>query len=250
MVDNSGHQWVREYESTFPSAESKAKAFDEIARRFYFGNFGTMQKTDIEVLLFSLYLDQILDKCESDLNAYSDYALSKKLGIPQSKISTLKVKKQLQYPYEKFDWKVSFQRLCNNATYDSGRIRINLRDKNLYYELKNQIDEMGSYVETTLTPNLLSITPEMFIELTRRIMSQEEINALISALKDRFHSDHAFCERIEKEPIGSLLKERCGETIIDVVSEVVKAVVPGSVGTGIEILKTVCLAAMNGNKTK
>lgn len=62
-----------------------------------------MQKTYFETLLFSLYLDHILDISEDDMNTYSDYTLSKYLGITQSKVSNLKVKKELQYPYAKFD---------------------------------------------------------------------------------------------------------------------------------------------------
>ena len=239
-----------EYDSVFPDVSSKAKAFDEIAKRFFFGNFGTMQKSDIEVLLFSLYLDQILDEHESDINAYSDYTLAKKLGIPQTKVSTLKVKKQLQYPYEKFNWKISFQRLCGSASYESEKIRINLRDKNLYYELRNQIDMMGGYVETTLTPNVLSISPEMFINLSKQLMTEEETDELLKAIKNKFNKDRVFCEKIEKEPIGNLLKEKCGETIIEVVCEVIKSLAPQPIGTGIEILKATYTAIHNKTKSE
>ena len=38
--------------SEMETLKNKAKAFDKIAERYYLGNFGTMQKSDFEVLLF------------------------------------------------------------------------------------------------------------------------------------------------------------------------------------------------------
>ena len=36
----------------------KIKAFDEIAKHYYNKNFGTMQKFDFDVLMFSIYIEQ------------------------------------------------------------------------------------------------------------------------------------------------------------------------------------------------
>lgn len=84
----------KQYQLLFPSEREKAAAFDAIAEQYYYGNFGRMQKTDFETLLFSLYLDRILDTSEEDMHTYSDYTLSRHLGITQAKISNLKVKKR------------------------------------------------------------------------------------------------------------------------------------------------------------
>ena len=48
--------------------------------------------------MFSIYLDGIMEHEEINMTAYSDYELSKLLGITQPKVSNLKVKKQLTYP--------------------------------------------------------------------------------------------------------------------------------------------------------
>ena len=112
------------YDELFATEADKAAAFDEIARRFYFANFATMSKSDFETLLFSLYLEQILNCSENNYDAYSDYTLSKVLGVPQSRISTLKVRKELQYPYSKFNWKESFKRISQRAIYEGRKIRL------------------------------------------------------------------------------------------------------------------------------
>lgn len=239
MVRKDTDELRRKYDAIFDSDKLKAKAFDKIAENYYLGNFGSMQKSDIDVLMFSIFIEGILERSESDINTYSDYTLAKQLGIPQSRISNLKVKKQLQYPYEGFDWKKSFGRVCNNAIFEGGKIRINLRDRNLYYELKNQIDESGSYVETTLTSNLLVISVTDFYDLASKLMNETEINELQSAIKKKYVADTQFCEDFDKSPIGETLKNKLGETMVDVVCEVIKDIAPAHIGIGISALKAV-----------
>ena len=84
------------YNELFNTLESKAKAFDTIAEKYYFSNFGSISRSDFDTLMFSLYIEQILFKHQDDFSAYSDYTLSKQLGITQTKVSNLKVKKQCQ----------------------------------------------------------------------------------------------------------------------------------------------------------
>ena len=93
---------------------------------------------------------------------YSDYELSKQLGITQSKVRNLKVKKQLQYP-RTYDWKEAFVRVCENATYENGKIKVQIPDVNLYYEVKNAIEEAGGYIDISLTSNLLQVSRDIFL---------------------------------------------------------------------------------------
>lgn len=162
------------YDELFATEADKAAAFDEIARRFYFANFATMSKSDFETLLFSLYLEQILNCSENNYDAYSDYTLSKVLGVPQSRISTLKVRKELQYPYSKFNWKESFKRISQRAIYEDRKIRLYIPDRNLYLEIKNAVETSGGYVEMQLSPNLLQIRPEYFIDLVLAISDDDD----------------------------------------------------------------------------
>lgn len=238
MIRNNMEEFRKQYESLFNSDELKARAFDKIAENYYFGNFGTMQKADIEVLLFSIYLEEILNQSEEDMNTYSDYTLAKQLGITQSKVSNLKIKKQLQYPYEGFDWKKSFKRICKNARYENGKIRINLRDKNLYYEIKNQIEKDGGYVEATLTSNLLIITPEEFLCLVELLMTEEEKDVLKKVLRKKYADNEKLCGELEKKPLGQAIRENFGETMVAVVCEIIKDMAPTPIGTGVKILQT------------
>jgi len=245
MVRTDVDNLREKYNELFCNDELKARAFDKIAENYYLGNFGSMQKSDIEVLLFSLFIERILKKSEDDLSTYSDYTLAKQLGVTQSKISALKVKKQLQYPYDGFDWKKSFERVCKNARYENKKIYINLRDRNLYYELKNAVDEKGGFVETTLTSNLLVISVADFYDLTQSIMSQNAIGALKKAITEKYHDDRQFCEEFDKKPLGKTLKTKFGDTLLDVVFEVIKNVAPGPLGAGFGALKAAIEAIKN-----
>ena len=88
---------IENYEKLFQTfegnedIEGKAQAFDKLAEKYYYCNFGSTSKADLDVLMFSIYIERILDKSQKDFNSYSDYTLSKNLGITQSKISNLKV---------------------------------------------------------------------------------------------------------------------------------------------------------------
>ena len=236
--DDTDILWEK-YESLFDSPEKKAKAFDKLARNYYQGNFGSMSKSDIDVLMFSIYLEEILERSEEDISTYSDYTLSHQLGITQSRVSNLKQKKQLQYPYDRFKWQTAFERCCKNARPDGGKIKINLRDINLFYELKNQIDENGGYVETSLTRNLLIISPSDFFTLTESIMTDEEKNELKKEIRKQYSNNKDLIDSLEKESISKAISTQFKETMPSFLADILVGVVTG--GPGIAILK----AALN-----
>lgn len=212
----------KQYNSLFSSKEEKAKAFDEIAEHYYFGNFGTMQKSDLETLIFSLYLDKILEQTEDDMNSYSDYTLSKYLGITQNRVSALKIKKELKYPYIGFDWKKSFGRISQNARYEDGKIKINIPDKNLYLELKNAIESSGGYVDVQLNPTLLQIAPEYFIDLLMIISEESDRNLIWEKLKKTLknHNQNDYdIEKLGKKSISEILKGSKKDIAFNIVSE-------------------------------
>ena len=221
------YQTSREqYSLLFPTDHEKAAAFDQIAEQYYMCNFGSMSKADFDVLMFSIYLDQILDKSEADMNSYSDYKLSKLLGITQSRISSLKVKKELKYPYAGFDWKQSFLRLSENARFENGKIKINIPDKNLYIEIKNFIESNGGFVETQLSPSLLQISPEYYLDLMYEMVDDADKPKIREAMEyelNKWKVDTSdFGE--QQKSFGSLLKESAVENTPDLICELLNII--------------------------
>lgn len=227
------------YQRLFSDNESKAEAFDKLAKYYYMSNFGSMQKADLDVLMFSIYLEKILDESEDDMNTYSDYTLSKQLGITQSKVASLKERKQVKYPYSNFRWEKSFARVCSNARFDGDKIKINLKDKNLYYEVKNFIDENGGLAESTLTSTVLSMSPSDFICIVELLMTKEEKEALERTIRKIYKSNKSLVENYDKDNPIEILKKKGGLIAMDVLSEGIKAITPVVAGIGIDILKNV-----------
>lgn len=225
---------LKRYNELFPDCESKATAFDKIAEQYYAGNFGRMSKADIETLLFSIYIEQILKKSEEDFFTYSDFRLAKELGLAQSKISNLKVKKQLQYPYN-FNWRKSFARVSDNVQYENGKIKIHIHDINLYYEIKNAVEENGGYIEVTLTPKLLLISPSYFLDLLVVVTEEENRDALRKMLRQRLRQSSKDKEYIEAVPFGKQVATLGKEVTLNLI----ETIATEKIGIAAEIAKKV-----------
>ena len=216
------------YDELFNNQEDKAKAFDLIAERYYKGNFGQMQKSDFETLLFSIYIEQILKTSEDDMNTYSDYNLSKELGITQPKVSNLKVKKQLQYPYERFNWRESFMRICENAIYENGKIVLNIPDKNLFIEVQNWVEENKGYIDIQLNSKVLKIAPEYYIDLVLSIIDEEDARKIKNELLHKIQQKLKINKETNEELIGDVLNKNAKELTLDIVSDILSDITPVS----------------------
>lgn len=150
-------------------SNQKAGMFDKIAENYYKCNFGTFNKSQMDLLMFSLFLDVL----ENNKERYDDYTLSKQLGIMQPNVRQLRKKRQLIYK-QNDKWYETFLEYNKNVEFDkSDRIVINIRDPNVYLELEHAIEEIGGYVEIQLNPKLLKIPPGYYIELLIRIHQLE-----------------------------------------------------------------------------
>ena len=191
------------------SQEDKAAAFEKIADKFYKRNFGQTSKADIEVLMFSIYIDHCLEKGLD----YDDYTLAIQLGISESRVRTLKVKKELQYPYPKFYWKDAFQQSIRYARYDDKKalVKVSIMDPNVKREVENHINKMNSYSEYQLNTKLLQMRADQFIALCVDLYSQEAVDQCLT--DDRFKSletqlrNNKASDRIETEKILDKIKK-------------------------------------------
>lgn len=165
--------------------KKKATAFDDIAMLFYDRNFGSSSKSEIELRMFSILMDAMIDKYANDngvldYNMCSDYNMGKALGIQPSKVTTLKKNKQARYPVN-FNWQQSLKMIENNIRYskEKNKIIIPVRDPNLYIEIKNFIEENGGFIEMQYGSNVIQIRPEYFFLLLYNGVSDETEKAKI-----------------------------------------------------------------------
>lgn len=195
------------------SMEEKAKLFDEIAKHYYNANFGLFSKSQIDLLMFSIYLDKLIDSNKP----YDDYFIGKQLGILQQNVRQMKKKKQLIYP-RNYKWYEVFLEYSKNAVFDnSERIVISIPDPNVYLELQHAIEELGGYVEVQLNSKLLKISPGYFIELLMQIYSidknldSSEINdikkSFVNELNKRYLKDEEFCKAFTERDFLTRIKK-------------------------------------------
>lgn len=209
----------KKYNELFDTVEDKAKAFDSIAEKYYFSNFGSVSRSDFDVLMFSLYIEQILSKNQDDFASFSDYTLSKQLGITQAKISNLKVKKELLYPHEGFIWQESLKRISSNAVYEDGKIKLFVPDKNLYLEIKNAIESAGGFIEVQLTSNLLQVRLPYFLDLLIAIDDSKSRDELRKQIKKEIELKDKDIILMDREPIGKALIKKTPDIIIELIGE-------------------------------
>lgn len=182
--------------------DEKATAFNQISERYYKRNFGTMSKTDFETLLFHIYIEHLLDKNEP----FDDYTMSKSLGITQSKVRNLKLRKELQYPREGFEWKESFADSIRNAAYDDTTrlVKMIVSDVNVLTELRYYMETNGWYDEYHLNPKLFQCRLDFFLKLCSSLDKDGfhlnmQAEKTLKELKNKAGSER------EKSAIGCLL---------------------------------------------
>ncbi len=143
--------------------EEKIAIFNKINELYFQKNFGTMSKADFELLLFSEYIEHYL-KNDVDI---SDYRISKELGITQSRVRSLKEKKELKYPYKNFKWEEVIISSLRNAKYDedSRKIKLIIQDINVQNELRHFLEENGWYDEYSLNRKMSVIPLPAFVEI-------------------------------------------------------------------------------------
>lgn len=211
------------YSKLFPNDESKARAFDLVAQNYYMCNFGSMSKSDLEVLMFSIYIERILDQSEENANEYSDYTLSKYLGISQSRIRALKEKKELKYPREGFAWEEAFAKSVANAKYDKNDhyVKMIIQDVNVMNEVRNFIERQGWYDECSLNKKLLRIPLDCFVEICScdggldNVFSPE-VKKNIKKIKNSESAVAQFAEDFTKDGLKSFLMSASKEAIREV----------------------------------
>ncbi len=149
------------------SSEEKQDAFDEIAALYYERNFGETTKSDLETLLFSIYIEHLL----KNHLACDDYTMSIQLGISESRIRTLKERKQLKYPRRNYCWKEDFVAPVPNARYHevTKLVKMPIEDINLMKEVRHFVSQNGWYDEFQLNPRLFSCKLDCFLLICSRL---------------------------------------------------------------------------------
>lgn len=202
----------------FSEAE-KVAMFEKIAALYFNKNFGSTSKADLETLLFSEYLEHHLRNKEP----FDDYTLSKELGITQTRVRSLKERKELKYPYEDFTWRDAFADSVKYARYDENDhyVKFIIQDINVMNEVRHYIEENGWYDECSLNRKLLRIPLDCFVEICLEDVSVSELFTpeTKQKVKKIASADNALLELVQdfsKEGLKSFVMNASKETLLSV----------------------------------
>ncbi|MCI5554423.1 MAG: hypothetical protein MR466_05885 [Ruminococcus sp.] len=185
------------YENYFDDNDKK-DAFDQIAALFYDKNFGSASKSDVELLMFHLYMEAIIRKNRIknthviSYSACSDYKISRQLGITQQRVRNLKVKKELVYPQKDFDWKESFASILSdekNVHFDEKNVRINIPDPNLFDAIQDFVEDNGGYIEWHWNRKILEMQKIYLVQIALFLEKGENKTKIEKYLYNHFSKE-------------------------------------------------------------
>ncbi len=181
--------------------------------------FASFNKSDYEVLMFTVYLDTIDGEPR-------DYDISIALGIPESKVRTLRVKSQLQYPRD-IRWAEKLTTAIQHGTYGSvqKQITITIEDPSVRSRIRHEVESNFGTVNISLNSKQLVLPVESFLILAA--CTEEDPEAVIDKLNKELRRSKI--EGIEK----ANFKGRFFKSVSDVESIISSLASAFTVGVGI-----------------
>ena len=211
---------------------TKDELCKELCGLYFCKNFGKITKADFELVLFKHYISY----CNKNGISTSDYDLSKRLGILQSKVRSLKQQKYKKYDINDNDWwKKEIKESLGKARYDSdnNRIKFIVEDVNVKEELVHYIEEKGWYNETSLNKKLFILPLQCYLDILcdeqtfKDVFSEEAKKAMQKKCDDsdldQNIKDKAidFTKSFTKDALNDVLKTGTKELIIFIITSLI-----------------------------
>lgn len=169
----------------------KLKSRIEMAELFT-NRFGSFNKSDYEVLMFTVYLDSLSKPIH-------DFEISRDLGITEQKVRNLRVKSQLMYPRE-INWIEQLSEALKNGSYDDGMITITLEDPSVRNRIRFELESKSKTVNISLNSKQLILPVESFLILAA--CAEKNPDKVIHALNEKFKKNYDIKDSIQKNKIG------------------------------------------------
>lgn len=144
--------------------------------------FGSMNKNDFEVYIFSWLIQN-----HSDYKDASDNEISRKLKIPESKIKRLRYEAELRYGNNDTD--VLWQKLRNYLSVVNYRkkdnvLRFSIPDKQVRLFLKDQLQAGNRFCDSSFSENIVVISvDDLLYLLANGGIPKEDYSKIIQQVK-------------------------------------------------------------------
>lgn len=161
-------------------------AMKKIIESYLERGFGSMNKNDFEVYIFSWLIQK-----HSDYKNASDNEISRKLKIPESKIKRLRYEAELRYGNNDTD--VLWQKLRNYLSIVNYRkeednvLRFSISDKQVRLFLKDQVQAENRFCDSSFSENIVVISvDDLLYLLDNGVVSKEEKAKIIQQVKSTY----------------------------------------------------------------
>lgn len=206
------------------------QALKYILRNCFRSGFGTLSKTELDLILFTAILKF------SDNANLTDYALSRYLQITQQRVRNLKEKASVKYiPITREEAIERFTEKAQSANLEDIYLDIPVFDVAVKNEIEAILEENNILLYSQLNPRIFRLRIDDFLELI--ILFEKEANPeksrelveneVISGIKKLLQQNEQFSAKIStpKEKIGDVSKLTLKE-----------ALVKGGISFGIDLL--------------
>jgi hypothetical protein len=213
--------------------DQKIEALDFILENAFRSGFGTLDKSELDAILFAALMKY------GDKNSVTDLELSKYLQITQRKIQNLKEKVSVKYLQISREEAIrDFVSKLEYAKKDDIYIDIPIRDVSVKNEIEGILDEKNILLHKQLNSKIFRLRIDDLLELAILFESMESNsqsffdirNQIIEKLKERDGNLSEINEKIslsDENQIYSGFKEKLAKASIDVGLELLRALVPG-----------------------
>lgn len=144
-------------------------------------HFGRLNKKDYELAVFHLLLQNELKDC-------SDFAISRKLKITEAKVKQLRYEVNLVIQKTDSAYREELMQLMSTASYkfaDGGKkIQFCVNDKMLRLFLNDQLNQIGSFADSSFNSNIVSVTAKDLFFLLGSEKHSDTVKYINQSLRD------------------------------------------------------------------
>lgn len=144
-------------------------------------HFGRLNKKDYELAVFYLLLQNELKDC-------SDFAISRKLKITEAKVKQLRYEMNLVIEKDDSAYREELMQLMSTASYkfaDGGKkIQFCVNDKMLRLFLNDQLNQIGSFADSSFNSNIVSVTAKDLLFLLGTDKHSDIVKYINQSLRD------------------------------------------------------------------
>ena len=144
-------------------------------------HFGRLNKKDYELAVFHLLLQNELKDC-------SDFAISRRLKITEAKVKQLRYEVNLVIEKNDSAYREELMQLMSTACYkfaDGGKkIQFCVNDKMLRLFLNDQLNQIGSFADSSFNSNIVSVTAKDLLFLLGADKHADTVKKINQSLRD------------------------------------------------------------------